>query len=104
MASHALHVPAKPVLDGLEDTWLRRWEEQGIYRFDASEAADVYSIDTPPLTASGVLHVGSAFSYTHTYVVARFQRMRGKAVFYPMGWDDNGLARCGSAGGSPSRS
>ena len=51
----------------------------------------MYSIDTPPPTVSGVLHVGSAFSYTHTDVIARFQRMRGKAVFYPMGWDDNGL-------------
>ena len=51
----------------------------------------MYSIDTPPPTVSGSLHVGHAFSYTHTDVIARFQRMRGKAVFYPMGWDDNGL-------------
>ena len=51
----------------------------------------MYSIDTPPPTVNGSLHVGHVFSYTHTDVIARFQRMRGKAVFYPMGWDDNGL-------------
>ncbi len=58
----------------------------------AATRADVFSIDTPPPTVSGSLHIGHAFSYTHTDTVARFHRMRGKAVFYPMGWDDNGLA------------
>ena len=51
----------------------------------------MYSIDTPPPTVSGSLHVGHVFSYTHADVVARYQRMNGKAVFYPLGWDDNGL-------------
>ena len=69
-----------------------RWEESGVYRFDRTRPrAEVFSIDTPPPTVSGSLHVGHVFSYTHTDVVARFHRMRGRAVFYPMGWDDNGL-------------
>ena len=68
------------------------WQEEGTYAFDRSkERADVYAIDTPPPTVSGELHMGHVFSFTHTDIVARFQRMRGKAVFYPMGWDDNGL-------------
>ncbi|WP_326555186.1 valine--tRNA ligase [Micromonospora sp. NBC_01813] len=90
--SSGFAVPSAPSLNGLEDKWARRWEEQGVYRFDrAADRAGVYSIDTPPPTVSGSLHVGHVFSYTHTDVIARYQRMRGKAVFYPMGWDDNGL-------------
>jgi valyl-tRNA synthetase len=85
-------LPAKPQLDGLEHNWAGVWEQQDTYRFDRSaDAADVYSIDTPPPTVSGSLHVGHVFSYTHTDIIARFQRMLGKSVFYPMGWDDNGL-------------
>src|SRR5688572_21380817 len=90
--AHQISVPDKPALEGLEEKWMRRWEEGGVYRFDRSRARqEVFSIDTPPPTVSGSLHVGHVFSYTHTDVVARFQRMRGRAVFYPMGWDDNGL-------------
>ncbi|GAA1839822.1 valine--tRNA ligase [Asanoa iriomotensis] len=85
-------IPEKPSLDGIEDSWARRWQEAGTYAFDRSKArSDVYAIDTPPPTVSGELHMGHVFSYTHTDTVARFQRMRGKMVFYPMGWDDNGL-------------
>jgi len=85
-------VPDKPALEGLEAKWSAAWEEQGIYRFDRTRAREeVYAIDTPPPTVSGSLHVGHVFSYTHTDTIARFRRMRGKAVFYPMGWDDNGL-------------
>ncbi|XTZ15907.1 valine--tRNA ligase [Micromonospora echinospora] len=85
-------VPERPTLDGIEETWARRWQEEGTYAFDRSrERADVYAIDTPPPTVSGELHMGHVFSYTHTDTVARFQRMRGRTVFYPMGWDDNGL-------------
>jgi len=85
-------VPEKPSLDGLEEKWTSVWEERGIYRFDRSKTREeIYSIDTPPITASGSLHVGHVFSYTHTDLVARYQRMLGREVFYPIGWDDNGL-------------
>ena len=85
-------VPEKVSLDGLEDKWAVAWAERGTYAFDRSrERSEVYSVDTPPPTVSGSLHVGHVFSYTHTDTIARYQRMRGKAVFYPMGWDDNGL-------------
>jgi valyl-tRNA synthetase len=89
---YPINLPEKPALEGLEDKWNARWEAEGTYRFDRERTREeVYSIDTPPPTVSGSLHIGHAFSYTHTDVIARFQRMRGKAVFYPMGWDDNGL-------------
>jgi valyl-tRNA synthetase len=85
-------VPDKPTVDGLEDRWAQVWQEQGTYLFDRTKTREqVFSIDTPPPTVSGTLHVGHVFSYTHTDVIARFQRMRGREVFYPMGWDDNGL-------------
>ncbi|MEC5149453.1 valine--tRNA ligase [Cryobacterium sp. GrIS_2_6] len=87
------NVPDKPALEGLENKWGGTWDTEGTYRFDRDSAtrANIFSIDTPPPTASGSLHIGHVFSYTHTDVVARFQRMRGRDVFYPMGWDDNGL-------------
>lgn len=86
-------VPEKPSLDGIEDKWGSAWEHSSVYRFDRTRSRDeVFAIDTPPPTVSGSLHVGHVFSYTHTDTVARYWRMRGKAVFYPIGWDDNGLA------------
>ncbi|MFL6100561.1 MAG: valine--tRNA ligase [Actinomycetales bacterium] len=88
----ASRVPDKPSVDGLEAKWSAIWEEQGTYRFDRTKTREqIYSIDTPPPTVSGSLHVGHVFSYTHTDCVARYQRMAGREVFYPMGWDDNGL-------------
>ena len=86
------HIPEKPTLEGIEVEWARRWQDEAIYSFDRSSTRDqVYSIDTPPPTVSGSLHMGHVFSYTHTDTIARYQRMTGKSVFYPMGWDDNGL-------------
>ena len=85
-------VPEKPTLEGLEERWSAIWEETGTYRFDRSRARnEIFSIDTPPPTVSGSLHMGSVFGYVETDSVARYQRMRGRHVFYPMGWDDNGL-------------
>ncbi|HSL24706.1 MAG TPA: valine--tRNA ligase [Acidimicrobiia bacterium] len=85
-------IPENPSLEGLEGKWRAIWAADGIYRFDRSKSrAEVFSIDTPPPTVSGQLHPGHVFSYTHTDLIARYQRMRGREVFYPMGWDDNGL-------------
>ena len=87
-----MSVPEKPSLDGLEEKWAATWDAAGTYAFDRTKTRDeVYAIDTPPPTVSGSLHVGHVFSYTHTDTIARFQRMRGREVFYPMGWDDNGV-------------
>jgi valyl-tRNA synthetase len=85
-------VPERPSLEGLEQKWSVAWEQQRAYVFDADAAPErLFAIDTPPPTVSGSLHVGHVFSYTHTDLIARYQRMRGREVFYPMGWDDNGL-------------
>src|SRR5215813_779631 len=86
-------VPDKPSLDGIGEKWAKTWEDQGVYRFDRTRTrAEIFSVDTPPPTVSGSLHMGSAFGYVQTDALVRYQRMRGREVFYPMGWDDNGLA------------
>ncbi len=85
-------VPEKPALEGLEAKWLDRWRVDDTYRFDRSKTrGEIFSIDTPPPTVSGSLHMGSVFGYVQTDAIARYQRMKGMEVFYPMGWDDNGL-------------
>src|SRR6187431_3154984 len=85
-------VPDKPALEGLEPKWQKRWEDAGTYRFDRSKSRDqIFSVDTPPPTVSGSLHIGHVFSYTQAECVVRYQRMRGKNVFYPFGFDGNGL-------------
>ncbi|HSU48871.1 MAG TPA: valine--tRNA ligase [Arthrobacter sp.] len=87
-----INVPDKPALEGLETALTQRWLAEGTYKFNPDTTREqVYSIDTPPPTASGSLHVGHMFSFTQTDVQARYMRMTGKNVFYPMGWDDNGL-------------
>ena len=91
--STTANVPEKPALEGLETLWNEKWEKAGTYRFsrEGQTRDSIFSIDTPPPTASGSLHIGHVFSYTHTDCVARYKRMQGLEVFYPMGWDDNGL-------------
>ena len=89
-------IPDRPSVDGLEEKWGAVWREEGTYTFDRAKAmagprSAVFSIDTPPPTASGSLHMGHVFSYTHTDCMARYKRMAGFEVFYPIGWDDNGL-------------
>jgi valyl-tRNA synthetase len=89
-------IPEKPALEGLEAKWGEVWENEGTYSFNRARALDigkdnVFSVDTPPPTASGSLHIGHVFSYTHMDLAARYQRANGKEIFYPMGWDDNGL-------------
>jgi len=86
------NIPEKPQLDGLEAKWDSHWETDGTYRFDPSKTREeIFAIDTPPPTVSGSLHMGSVFGYVQTDAHARYRRMAGKEVFYPMGWDDNGL-------------
>ena len=88
----AQSVPDKPTVDGIEERWLAVWEKESTYRFNRQASREnVYSIDTPPPTVSGLLHIGHVFSFTQVDVIARYWRMRGRDVFYPMGWDDNGL-------------
>ncbi|MCB2081049.1 MAG: valine--tRNA ligase [Hyphomicrobiales bacterium] len=75
-----------------EKHWQQYWETTKTYAWDeTAPRTDTFVIDTPPPTVSGVLHMGHIFSYTQADFVARYQRMSGKTVFYPMGFDDNGL-------------
>lgn len=75
-----------------EKKWRSYWEKEGLYKFNAEKKEKIYSIDTPPPTMSGKMHIGHAFSYAQNDFIARFQRMRGKNVFFPFGTDDNGIA------------
>lgn len=75
-----------------EKKWQQQWEQSGVYAWKNDlPRAQTYVIDTPPPTVSGHLHMGHIFSYTQTDFVARYKRMSGMDVFYPMGFDDNGL-------------
>ena len=78
----ASNVPDKPTLDGLEERWDGVWESTRAYAFDRTATREeIFSIDTPPPTVSGSLHMGSVFGYAQTDAIARYQRMRGKKLF-----------------------
>src|SRR6476620_1629787 len=86
-------IPEKPSLEGLEEQWGACWDADRTFAFDRTKTREqIFSIDTPPPTVSGSLHMGSVFGYAQTDVLARQRRMLGYELFYPMGWDDNGLA------------
>lgn len=85
-------IPEKYDHRAVAAAWSARWEELGIHRWDPTRPREeTFAVDTPPPTVSGSLHVGHVFSYTHQDVMVRYQRMLGKNIAYPMGWDDNGL-------------
>jgi valyl-tRNA synthetase len=76
----------------MEERWRRYWEEARVYGYDPRRPREeTFVVDTPPPTVSGALHIGHVCSYTHTDLMVRYRRMRGQNIFYPMGWDDNGL-------------
>jgi len=87
-----MEIPKKYKSKEIEDRWKERWAETKIYAWDPTRGRDeTFVVDTPPPTVSGSLHVGHLFSYSHPDFIVRYQRMRGKNIFYPIGWDDNGL-------------
>ncbi|MBG91412.1 MAG: valine--tRNA ligase [Actinobacteria bacterium] len=92
MVSMSAELPKKYHHQTVEEKWQQRWSETDLYRWDPARGrSETFSVDTPPPTVSGSLHIGHVFSYTQTDVQVRYQRMRGKNICYPMGWDDNGL-------------
>jgi len=87
-----IQLPKQYVPKEVESKWRARWQEMGIYRWDPARARhETFVVDSPPPTVSGSLHVGHVFSYTHQDLIVRQRRMAGMNIFYPMGWDDNGL-------------
>lgn len=90
--SITFELPKRYDASAAEKKWQTYWEKKRIFTFDEKSDAPVFSVDTPPPTVSGKMHIGHAFSYAHQDFVIRYHRMTGKNVFYPWGFDDNGLA------------
>lgn len=87
-----MELPKQYDIKQAEDKWIKYWGKNKTYSFDPDSKNEVYSIDTPPPTVSGKMHIGHAFSYAQQDFIARYKRMRGFSIFYPFGTDDNGLA------------
>ena len=87
-----MELPKKYKPHDVEATWKDAWSQSDIYAWDPSRSRDeTFVVDTPPPTVSGSLHLGHLFSYSHQDFIVRYQRMTGKNIFFPIGWDDNGL-------------
>ncbi len=86
-----MQLPQDYNIKEVEEKWQKYWEKEKIYKFDQNSKKEIFSIDTPPPTVSGKMHIGHVFSYSHTDFIARYKRMQGKNIFYPFGTDDNGL-------------
>lgn len=85
-------IPKKYKHKDLEAHWKEQWKKDEVFKWDPTVGRDdTFVVDSPPPTVSGSLHIGHVFSYTHQDLLARYQRMKGKNICYPMGWDDNGL-------------
>jgi valyl-tRNA synthetase len=87
-----LNLPRRYDAKETEPRWQKFWEDEGVFKYDPSSPAEVYSVDTPPPTVSGALHIGHIFSYTQADIIIHFWKMTGRNVYYPFGFDDNGLA------------
>lgn len=88
----AMELPKKYKFIEVQDKWKKQWDEEKTFQYDPQvERSNTFVVDTPPPTVSGSLHVGHVFSYTQTDILVRYQRMKGKNIFYPIGYDDNGL-------------
>jgi valyl-tRNA synthetase len=87
-----MELPKNYDANAVEDRWKNAWEQENLYAWDPTKSREeTFVVDTPPPTVSGSLHVGHLFSYSHQDFIVRYQRMRGKNIFFPIGWDDNGL-------------
>src|SRR3989344_8764348 len=86
-----MDLPKEYNISQIEEKWQNYWEKEKIYTFDEKSKKQIYSIDTPPPTVSGAMHIGHAFSYSQQDFIVRYKRMNNFNIFYPFGTDDNGL-------------